>query len=127
MTFRRRNSSACSATRKHPPCSHPSWQCLQNTLLSPHDTASREQLSEAFETLQDYLRLYRREVGLPDGAEIQMDLVYDNAIRWSTLHQYFEQVGNFEQFTGDSCPDDSIKILVCRVMIYFSALDLRER
>ena len=79
MTFRWRNSQ---------PAQQPGsvrlltsyWHCLENMLLSPHDLTRREELSQAVDTLQTFLRHYRRKAGLPDGAEMQMDFVFDSEI-----------------------------------------------
>jgi len=91
------------------------WHCLENVLLSPHDLPATEQMSLAADTLQDFLHHYRREIGLPDGAEMRMELVFDSELRWSTLRKYGERAWKSEQLMENSCPDDLVKILLCQV------------
>ena len=91
------------------------WRCLESVLLSPHDLSATEQMSQAADTLQDYLHHYRKEAGRPEGAEIQMEVVFDSELRWSTLRKYCERAGKSEQLVETSCPDDLVKILVCQL------------
>lgn len=91
------------------------WHCLESVFLSPHDVSATEQMSQAADTLQDYLHHYRGEIGLPEGAEMRMELVFDSELRWSTLRKYCDRAGKSEQLVGTSCPDDLMKILVCHL------------
>jgi hypothetical protein len=90
------------------------WDALEKVLHSPRDLFCRTALSEAMGTLQDFLRHYRSEMGLAEGAEISMDLVFENEMRWSNLAEGYERAGKSKLPADGSYRDDLLTILVCR-------------
>jgi hypothetical protein len=90
------------------------WRCVENTLLSPDDRTGREQLDQATDILQDYLRNYRGEIGLSGEREISMDLVFEDQLKWNAVREHSGRVGGSEQPVENAFSDDLMKILVCR-------------
>jgi hypothetical protein len=90
------------------------WRCVESTLFSTDDRTGREQLDQATDILQDYLRNYRGEIGLSGEREISMDLVFDVGLGWNTIRNYSGQVEGPAQLAAAAFPDDSMKILVCQ-------------
>ncbi len=91
------------------------WQSLEQLLLAPHDPLCREQISLAADTLQDFLRDYRREIDLPEGPEVRMELIFDSIVRWGNIgKKYTERLGQAEPLGEASSPNDVLKILFCR-------------
>jgi|WetSurMetagenome_2_1015567.scaffolds.fasta_scaffold09737_4 hypothetical protein len=91
-----------------------SWHALESMLRAPHDPPCREQMSVAADTLQDFLRQHRRELDLPEGPEVRMELIFDSNLRWGSIGKYYEPVGQSEPLRAASCPDDVVRILLCR-------------
>jgi len=90
------------------------WHSLEKMLLAPHDPPCREQMSLAADTLQDFLRDYRREIDLSEGPEIRMELIFDGGMKWSKILEPYDKVGKSEQLAENSHPNDLLKILLCR-------------
>ena len=91
------------------------WHSLDNVLASPHDSTNQAALSRAADTLQDHLLNYRREIGLSGSAEMRLDLVFDNEMRWSSVRKHYDPVSGSGQLIENPYPDDLMKILVCRL------------
>jgi hypothetical protein len=90
------------------------WNSLDTVLASPHDSTNHAELSRAADTLQDYLLNYRRDLGLPGGAEMRIDLVSDREMRWSDLRKYCDPESGSGQLVDPLYPDDLVRILICQ-------------
>jgi hypothetical protein len=89
------------------------WLELESTLLTPGDPSRRATLSQAADTLQDYLDHYRRELGLSAGRKVSIELVLDEALTWHALREHFAPTGRLVNPAEEVAPDESVKVLAC--------------
>lgn len=89
------------------------WQGLEEALGAVHDSAAREPLFQATEVLTDYLYGYRQELGLPPGATVLTDLIFDETLRWGALGNYCDRTGALGESLEKACPNEAVRIVVC--------------
>jgi hypothetical protein len=89
------------------------WQELKSTILAPGDPSRRATLSQAADTLLDYLHHYRRELGLSAGRKVSIDLVLDESLTWHALREQFASAGRPVNPAERVCSDESVKVLAC--------------
>ena len=113
MTFPSRTFSACSATRKPPASSVPTGRNWKAPSSLPVIPPGARLLSQAADTLQDYLHHYRRELGLSAGRKVSIDLVLDEALKWHALREHFAPAGRPVNPAEQVSLDESVKVLAC--------------
>jgi hypothetical protein len=88
------------------------WQALQSVLHAPGVPSGPEALSQSIDTLQDYLRHFRGELGLSSDRVVSIELVFADKLAWNIIREQYRQTAGPAQ-PEDASLDDLMKVVVC--------------
>jgi hypothetical protein len=89
------------------------WQGLQSVLHAPGVPSGPEALSQSIDTLQDYLRHFRGELGLSSNRVVSIELVFADKLAWNIIRKKYRHTEGPARTEEDASLDDLMKVVVC--------------
>ena len=89
------------------------WHELESVLLAPGVPSGLEALSQSIDTLQDYLRHFRREMGLSSDRVVSIELACADKLDWNIIRKHYRQSEGAARTEQETSYDDFIKVVVC--------------